>query len=222
MRDDVRDAVMAMLMDGRLAPGKSVGIDQLARDLGVSPTPVREALVEIEGTGLVQRVAHRGYQVTPPMTRDQTAELAEARMAVEPAAVALAGNRGDADLLPRLRAAHHAHEDAARGVHEWDGVTKDRNGLPLPLVPYYTADWTFHMTILDHCGNRYLKLMVSTLGVSVQRMRQSIGSGVLDADEAVAEHARILAALEAGDTEGAAEAMRLHLAGVRDRSVAEA
>lgn len=51
MRDEVRDALLAMLMDGRLAAGTSVSIDRLSRDLGVSQTPVREALVEIERPG---------------------------------------------------------------------------------------------------------------------------------------------------------------------------
>jgi DNA-binding GntR family transcriptional regulator len=222
MRDDVRDAVLAMLMDGRLAAGTSVSIDQLARDLSVSPTPVREALVEIEATGLVQRVAHRGYQVAPPMSAQQAAELADARLIVETVAAQWAARLQEPDLLPQLRVAHRTHEQAAWAVREWDGVTLDRNQLPVTLMPYFNADWGFHQTILDHCGNRFLRSMVGGLGASVQRMRQNVRRGPVDTEQAVAEHGRVLAAIEAGDPPAAEEAMRAHIEAVRERSIADA
>jgi DNA-binding GntR family transcriptional regulator len=222
MRDDVRDAVLAMLMDGRLAAGTSVSIDQLARDLSVSQTPVREALVEIEATGLVQRVAHRGYQVAPPMSAQQAAELADARLIVETVAAQWAARLQEPDLLPQLRVAHRTHEQAAWAVREWDGVTLDRNQLPVTLMPYFDADWGFHQTILDHCGNRFLRRMVGGLGASVQRMRQNVRRGPVDTEQAVAEHGRVLAAIEAGDPSAAEEAMRAHMEAVRERSIADA
>jgi DNA-binding GntR family transcriptional regulator len=222
MRDDVRDALLAMLLDGRLAAGAPVSIDKLARTLGVSPTPVREALVEVEATGMVQRVAHRGYQVAPPMSPQQAAELADARLLVETEAARWAARLQEPGLLPQLRSAHRAHTEAAWAVHEWDGVTLDRNRLPVTLVPYFEADWSFHQTILDHCGNRFLRGMIGGLGISVQRMRQSAPRGPLDADLAVAEHGRVLAAIEARDPEAAADAMRAHIEAVRERSIADA
>lgn len=221
-RDDVRDAVLAMLMDGRLAAGTSVSIDQLARDLGVSPTPVREALVEIEATGLLQRVAHRGYRVAPPMSAQQAAELADARLIVETVAARWAARLQEPDLLPQLRAAHRTHEQAAWAVREWDGATLDRNQLPVALMPYFNADWGFHQTILDHCGNGFLRGMVGSLGASVQRMRQNVRRGPVDTEQAVAEHGRVLAAIEAGDPPAAEEAMRAHIEAVRERSIADA
>ncbi|WP_201308811.1 GntR family transcriptional regulator [Puerhibacterium puerhi] len=222
MRDDVHDALLAMLLDGRLEAGASLSIDQLARALGVSPTPVREALVELEATDLVRRTAHRGYQVAPPISAEQAAELADARLIVEPAAAALAAQLRDPGLLPGLRAAQRAHEEAAVAVRGWDGTTRDRNGLPAPLMPYFRADWAFHQTILDHCGNRYVRSMVVGLRASVQRMRQNVERGPEDTELAVAEHGAVLAALETGDGDAAAAAMRAHLDAVRDRSVDQA
>lgn len=222
MRDEVRDALLAMLMDGRLSAGTSVSIDQLARDLGVSPTPVREALAEIEATGLVHRVAHRGYQVAPPMSAQQAAELADARLVVETTAAQWAARLQEPGLLPELRAAHRAHEEAAWAVREWDGVTRDRNRLPVTLMPYFDADWGFHQTILDHCGNAFMRRMVGSLGASVQRMRQNALRGPVDTELAVAEHGRVLAAIEAGDPEAAGDAMRAHIEAVRERSIADA
>lgn len=222
MRDEVHDRLLAMLLDGRLTAGTSLSIDQLAQRLDVSQTPIREALVQLESTGLVQRAAHRGYQVAPSLSAQQAAELADARLVVEPAAAAWAARLQDASLLPNLRAAQHAHEQATSAVLGWDGTTRDHVGLPAPLVPYYAADWGFHQTILDHCGNRYVGRMVVGLSASVQRMRQTGEHGPYDAELAVAEHARILAAIEAADADAAAHAMRTHLEAVRERSVGDA
>lgn len=222
MRDDVYDAVLAMLLDGRLPADSPVSIDRLARSLEVSPTPVREALVELESTGLVRRIAHRGYLVAPLLTAQQTAELVDARLLVESTATAWASRLRHPDLLNELRAAYRAHEEAAWAVREWDGTTYDRNGLPSTLRPYFTADWHFHQVILDHCGNHFLRQMVGTLGASVQRMRQNARGGPSDADQAVAEHRRILIAIESADPQRAADAMRAHLEAVRERSIANA
>lgn len=156
------------------------------------------------------------------MSAQQAAELADARLVVETVAAQWAARLQEPDLLPQLRAAHRAHEEAAWAVREWDGVTLDRNQLPVPLMPYFNADWGFHQTILDHCGNRFLRSMVGGLGASVQRMRQSVRRGPADTEQAVAEHGRVLAAIEAGDPLGAEGAMRAHMEAVRERSIADA
>lgn len=222
LRDDVRDAVMAMLLDGRLAPGASLGIDQLSREFNVSPTPVREALVELEATGLIERVAHRGYQVAPPLSENQMRELAEARILVETEAARLAAARRSSEFLAELLAAHAAHQSAAQAVGRWDGVTRDKDGIPAPLRPYFMADWAFHVVILEQCGNRYIRQMAQGLGSSLHRLRQSVSHGTSDAGTAVAEHERVLGAFLSGTVDDVAAAMRAHLSGFLTRSVAEA
>ena len=57
LADHVYEELLASLMDGRLEPGATVSIDGTARELDVSPTPVREALARLEHTGMVRRVA---------------------------------------------------------------------------------------------------------------------------------------------------------------------
>lgn len=87
LRDDVYDAILELLMSGEITPGTSLGIDPLARRLGVSPTPVREAMVQLEGTGLVERTALRGYRVADPLTAAQLAEIIDARVILETGAI---------------------------------------------------------------------------------------------------------------------------------------
>src|SRR5690625_2725032 len=105
LRDDVYDELLERLLGGQYPSGTSLSIDGVARELGVSPTPVREALAQLEHTGLVSRAALRGYRVAPPLSERQMAELVEARAVVELAAVERAAER-TAELLPALQAAH--------------------------------------------------------------------------------------------------------------------
>ena len=70
LADHVYEELLASLMDGRLEPGTAVSIDGTARELDVSPTPVREALARLEHTGMVRRVALKGYRVAPVFTRE--------------------------------------------------------------------------------------------------------------------------------------------------------
>ena len=93
LADHVYEELLASLMDGRLEPGAAVSIDGTARELDVSPTPVREALARLEHTGMVRRVALKGYRVAPVFTREDFAELMEARLAIEPVNARLACSR---------------------------------------------------------------------------------------------------------------------------------
>lgn len=216
LRDDVHDALLRMLMTEQLPPGASLSIDSLARSLGVSPTPVREALVQLEHTGLVQREALKGYKVAPPLSAGAMAELMDARMVLEVAAVEGAAEHAS-EIVADLRAAHAAHTEVVKGHRLDDPEVTPTNA---EVLEYFRADWEFHQILIRSCGNRFLQGMAAGLGANVHRMRQSI-KGPSDSGAALAEHARVLAAFEAGDRDAAVAAMRDHLAAVRERAVAE-
>lgn len=99
LADHVHDEILESLMDGRLEPGASVSIDGTARELEVSPTPVREALARLEHTGLVRRVTLKGYRVAPLFSSEDFAQLMEARLAIEPVTTRLACERMTPDAL---------------------------------------------------------------------------------------------------------------------------
>src|SRR5690606_42041440 len=71
LRDRVYDRVLVLLLSDEIPPGARLSIETIARQLSVSPTPVREALVQLERTGPVTREALKGYRVAPPLTVDQ-------------------------------------------------------------------------------------------------------------------------------------------------------
>lgn len=209
--DNVYDVLLGMLSRGHWEPGAQLSIDKLAQTLGVSQTPVREALVRLEATGLVRREARRGYRVAPPMSVAQMRELVDARIVLETGAIERAMSNAD-QLLPDLEAAFQAHEEAGQAL-----LGDETPPTPEALGQYFLDDWSFHSAILRHCGNRYIALAVDALGFRVHRMRQAIGTGHSDAPKAIEEHRAILQAVRNGSTEDAVAAMLAHLTHLFDR-----
>lgn len=215
LRDRVYDRILEMLLEGEVEPGARLSIDTLARQLDVSPTPVREAMVQLERTGLVTREALRGYRVAPPLEGEQLAELFDARLMLEVEAARLAAHHVDT-LLPTLRRAleHHARES--------DRVVErlDRGSVPLSLTrAYFDSDLEFHRAIFAASGNRYIQEMYDSLGALTHRMRQAVIRGPRDVHEAAREHRAIVEAFASGDADAAVDAMRRHIESVRARSV---
>lgn len=216
LRDRVYDLILEMLLEGDVEPGSRLSIDTLAKQLDVSPTPVREAMVQLERTGLVTREALKGYRVAPPLGPAQLTELFDARLMLELEATRLAAPRA-AEVLDELRRAHRLHQDCADRVVE---AMEQGGEVPVRITQdYFDADSAFHRAIFAAAGNRYLVSMQEDLGAMTHRLRQAVLRGTSDVREAHAEHERVLEALEAGDPARATAAMRAHIEGVRTRSV---
>ncbi|WP_430593485.1 GntR family transcriptional regulator [Humidisolicoccus flavus] len=217
LRDHVYERVLELLLRGDVEPGARLSIDTIARQLGVSPTPVREAFVHLERTGLVTREALKGYRVAAPLGKDQLTELLEARLMLEVTAARLAEKNREA-LIPALRDAQARHAEVGdRLIAHLDAG----EALNIALTTeYFSRDRDFHSVIFEHSGNRYLKQMSDSMGAQLHRMRQSVRQGITDVHEAVNEHAAVLAAFERGESGSAVAAMQSHLSNVRDRSIA--
>lgn len=219
LRDGVFDRLVEMLLGDSLVPGANLNIDGLARELGVSPTPVREALVQLEHTGLVSRIALRGYRVSAPLTSDEIGQLNDARMIVELGALDIALQQPDS-LKPLLSAAQEHHLDVVAAIRD-SPAPGDEVERIAAYRRYFDADWEFHLTIMRHANNRFILQMADALGSHVHRLRQSVELGLNDMTEATLEHRRILEALRDGDPAGMRQAMRAHLEAVRSRSLAD-
>lgn len=218
LREHVYDSVLDLLLRGDTAPGTRLSIDTIARQLDVSPTPVREALVQLERTGLVTRQAHKGYRVAPPLQHDQLMELFQAREMLESTAIRLAASSVD-KLLPELRNAQERHRQVGESViASLDDGEKD---VTL-TTEYFARDQEFHDLIIRHSGNRYMLDMSHNLGALVHRLRRSVHRGVTDVREAILEHEAIIDALATGEAETAAHAMQSHVQKVRDRALDDA
>jgi len=84
LTDSVYDAVKALIMDDVVPPGAKLNMDALARDLAVSPTPIREALARLESERLVVKEPLRGYTTAPLLTRAAFEDLYDFRLHLEP------------------------------------------------------------------------------------------------------------------------------------------
>ena len=210
LADHVYEELLASLMDGRLEPGTAVSIDGTARELDVSPTPVREALARLEHTGMVRRVALKGYRVAPVFTREDFADLMEARLAIEPVNARLACTRLNPHRLAELEQTVADLKSAPRGPSFAE--YKD----------YLEADERFHQLIAQQTDNQFLLGAYAALGGQVQRFRLFGGVGITDAENAIAEHQSVLDALSSGDPDKAGAAMAAHIQKVRERAMADA
>ena len=206
LADHVYEALLVALMDGRLEAGTPVSIDGMARELDVSPTPVREALARLEATGMVRRMALRGYRVAPLFSPEELADLMDARLVIEPANAFMACKHAGKELTAQLQQAIEDLKAAPRGPSFAE------------FRAYWEADERFHRLIAESADNQFLLSAYNALGGQVQRFRFFGGLGVTDADYAIAEHTEILKAFEAGDAELARQKMIDHIEGVKQRS----
>jgi DNA-binding GntR family transcriptional regulator len=214
LRAEVEEMILQKLLAGHHPPGARLSIDGMARELEVSPTPVREAMVALEKSGLVTYVALKGYVVAPMLSVEQIDELIDAREIVETAAMSRAFDRWE-DLRRELEAAHARHAAVIEKIDATDEV-----GFDL-VNEHFQADWGFHQTVFAWAENSFLERFVDILRSPVHRMRQTWqGSAMrLDADEAYAEHSEILRQVLAHNHDGAVRALTQHLEAVRKRSV---
>ena len=137
----VYEIVTDMLMTHAFEPGARLNIEELARTLGVSPTPVREALARVEADGLIVKQPGRSYTVAPLMGIEQVRELIELRLLVEPALAAKAAARAQPNEIKELRR-------AARAGGAGTEITAAANRLDM------VYDATFHAMVADLAGNQ--------------------------------------------------------------------
>ncbi|PRA00256.1 GntR family transcriptional regulator [Arthrobacter sp. MYb224] len=207
LADRVYEELLAALIDGRFEANAALSIDGIARDLGVSPTPVREALARLEHTGMVRRAALKGYRVAPLMTAEEHGQLVAVRKLIEAENAELACARADGEMVEQLADTIERLRTAPTG------------GSYSEFRDYWKADEDFHRLIAEFTGNPFLLTAFQALGGQVQRFRLFAGRGVTDADCAISEHTKILLAFQAGDPQAARAAMEKHLEGVGRRAV---
>ncbi len=208
LADGVYDALLSMLMDHVIEPGTRISIDGLARDLQVSPTPVREALARLEAEGLVAKRSLEGYTAAPLLDARGFAELFEMRLLLEPAAAFRAAARITTEVLSeldRLVAEARAFVNSAE-------AGRDRF---VDYREFAANDTHFHALITEAAGNRLLADAVLRLRTHRHTFRLYFTQGI--AASTPDEHQAIVQALAARDGEAAADAIRAHIEASRDR-----
>ena len=93
LADEVYAALQEAILSGEIEDGEKIPLEQMAVSFEVSATPIREALVRLEGEGLVQRAPHRGYVVAAVWDSRSFEQMQEMRVLVEPYAASMAARR---------------------------------------------------------------------------------------------------------------------------------
>jgi DNA-binding GntR family transcriptional regulator len=209
-RQNVVQSILQGVFEGRFTAGQRLVVQRLAEEFGVSPTPIREALVELAGIGIVDLLPNRGA-VVRSLTRQDVDELCQIRRVLETEAARSACGRLDRNELTGLV------EELSRLV-EAGGATDSKNFDADRFVTETRAvDAQLHDLISKACGSRRLSSEIGRFRTIFRSFRH-VGAGrSTDADnfrraaDENAEHLAIAQALLDGDSKRAAKAMSRHI-----------
>lgn len=193
LSDTVKDRLLAAILDGRYPPGARIVETRVARQLGTSQAPVREALRDLEALGVVEITAFRGARVRRP-SADELVDALVVRAELETLAVRLAVPRLTDDDLERLAA---CLDDMHRASVSGDTVAEA------------TADAAFHGHVVARAGNSTLVRVWDRLE-PYSRTWISLAIPGADMVRIVGLHTAILDALRAADATAAEAAVRHH------------
>ncbi|WP_328614577.1 GntR family transcriptional regulator [Amycolatopsis sp. NBC_00355] len=181
LRSDLIEEITTRVLDGRLAAGARVNEVHLARELGVSRTPLREALIGLAGRGLLVAEPGRGFLV-PPFDPDEARRLYPLVAELEALALRWTSPLELAGL-----------PDALDVVADEMAAALDR-GADLSEV-----DERWHALLLSRCPNPHLLRLIEQTKPLLKRYESCYFGGAARAGESIGEHRRIAAALRDGD-----------------------
>lgn len=198
----VKRAILADLVSGEFQPGMHLTIDALTSRYGVSHMPIREALRQLEGEGILISLAHRGFKIET-VTEDYIRRIYDIRVGIE-------------SLLAHRAAELATDEDIReiRQMHEGlSALIRAGGGMPAAL-----ENVKFHKRIYSIAQNPEAELILEGRTRVVRTVGDGFGGYALDAFEAViAEHEKMVVALEHKDPKAAGDAVFDHVTAARDR-----
>ncbi|HEX6149773.1 GntR family transcriptional regulator [Nocardioides sp.] len=202
LRHEIADALRGALVAGQLRPGVVYSAPMLAAQFGVSVTPVREALLDLSGEGLVESVRNKGFRVTELAAGDLD-EITDLRVLIEvPTVRDLAGATGQ-----HLRGQVEALRPAARRIVDHAAAGR--------VVEYVEADRTFHLALLALAGNKHLVDVVGNLRSRSRLHGLAERSNAEQLLRSAREHEQLLDLVLAGDPDAVEDLMTRHITDVR-------
>jgi DNA-binding GntR family transcriptional regulator len=182
------DRIRVLIVEQSPAPGVRINESKLSAELGVSRTPLREALSSLEGESLVRSEQDRGFFV-PPLSKQEVAELYPIGRAL--------------DLLA-LRETRH-YSDATIG--ELDHLNRAFLKAKRDRATAQRIDTEFHRLLIDGCPNQRLLKTVAPIKAAMERYERLYMSDASDVTRSAAHHSRIIEALRVSDIDAAADAL---------------
>ncbi|WP_166671202.1 GntR family transcriptional regulator [Cryobacterium psychrophilum] len=195
MTDQVSRLITQAIHDGTLAPATMYSIVQLADELGVSRSPVREALLRMAEAGIVRIERNRGFSIVRPLARD-VVEIFAIRLALEVYAVGRVSRTANSGLASTLR-------DDLRAAHQ-RAAECDEEG-------FFRHDFNFHDHILEAAGNDRARNTVLRLRETMRILGPATTAAGRSLAAIEAEHEPIITGITDGNAAAAMQAMMEHL-----------
>lgn len=187
--------IAEQIISGAMEPGTRLTEKEITSLLGVSRTPVREALKALSRDGLIELVPHKCALVRKLSPMD-IAEIFEVRAVLE-------------GLAARLATKHVPKRELAKLIGRIEACKDELNNGKVDL--FVESDTSLHSLILKYCGNKYLQKNIHSLNNLIHYFRVKIAKKVSRSMEAFNEHNRILMALEKQDADLAEAEMKDHI-----------
>ena len=195
LRDVVFNTLRQAILTGDLKPGERLMEIHLANKLGVSRTPIREAIRKLELEGLVTMIPRKGAEVAQ-ITEKSMNDVLEVRRAMDVLCIELACERISEEEMEALEAACQSFEEAVK--------TKDARICA-------QADVEFHDIIVKATGNMRLVQLINNLSEQMYRYRFEYLKDISKYDSLVAEHRVIYESIRSGDKAAASDAAKLQI-----------
>jgi DNA-binding GntR family transcriptional regulator len=196
LREQARQVIRGLIITGQMQPDQLYSVPRLAIDLGVSATPVREALLDLAREGLLEPVRNRGFRVVS-LSPGELNDIFAIRVLLEvPVVAEIARARLTPAQTEHLRELAEATKRAA----------DDGN-----LIEFLETDRQFHIGLIATLGNKPLADLVETLRDRVRLHGFKNGSTREHIAQSASEHFQLLDALSKQDEAGAVAVMRRHL-----------
>lgn len=200
----VKRAIIADLVAGNLVPGMHVTIEALTSRYAVSHMPIREALRQLEGEGILNSIAHRGFKIEA-ITEDYIRNIYDIRVGIESMLAHRAVEFATQDDIAILR---QMHEDLSELIRSGKPMVASRENI------------VFHKRIYGIARNPEAEQLLAGRTRVVRTVADSLGGYVPEFFETViAEHERMIAAFEDRDPKAAGEAVFDHVSAARDRLI---
>jgi DNA-binding GntR family transcriptional regulator len=202
--DSVYRALRDAICDGRLVPNQKLPQIPLAQDLGISRTPVRDALQRLAQEGLVRAVSYRGFVVSEFSARE-VIDVYQVRLALEPMIVGDAFGKYTRMDLAQL-------DDICDRTEATDVAAVDE---------LYALNGDFHRALIEPCPNRVAVRMLRQLWQLPSSLRMFHAQAALGTamKSSVAEHRAILAAIGGGDRDLAIETVADHIRSAQQETI---
>jgi len=196
LREQARQVIRGFVITGQMQPDQLYSVPRLATELGVSATPVREALLDLAREGLLEPVRNRGFRVVS-LSSNELNDIFAVRLLLEVPSIAEIARTGlSPPQLEQLR------QLAAATKHAADGGN---------LIEFLEADRKFHIGLIAALGNKPLAELVEALRDRVRLHGFESGSSRQYIAQSASEHFELLDFLSKQDEAGAVAVIRRHL-----------